>query len=158
MNLEAIENRCLTYLRQSKQPLVPLTALVEHCTRAPGMEEVTPGFLRSFLNNHVDVLVFEGPGNEEGVDTGLLAAAGIDLGTRVILKERMPSVDELSSILAEQVTVMVEQLERALAEATDRADSDRVQQISAALARAQALRARMRSIGASTRENCGREN
>lgn len=130
MSLEALEEICLAYLRQSENPLVPLPHLYAHCIETTqGTCAVTPEELLSFLRKHNDVLVLENPAGQLAINEDQFLESGILMGTRAILKTRMPSETELKSVFKLQLLEMLQQLERALTHATEQGNSDRAAEI-----------------------------
>lgn len=143
MQLEKLEERCLNYLGAAANPLAPVTALLEHCRRDADFAELTEKQLLDFLRPHALIQVVDTPNALGNVRTDALAAAGIDTGPRVILKMRMPGAREMSQIMEQHLQHLAEVLTVALAKAGNNMEAERIAELNAALARAQALRERL---------------
>lgn len=139
-DFERIEHRMLSYLRQTANPLVPVEKLYEHMKRDPVCAELNMATLLDLLRTHGETMLFEAALSEAGVSQEEFAAAGILMGPRAILKERMPSKREMEVMLVGQVQEMQRQLQRALEQARD---AQRAQALRRALSRADALQERL---------------
>lgn len=146
MNLERVEELCLRHLEQASNPLVPVDKLLEVCQRDPDLQALTLRTLLEFLRPHGDIEVVDGVQQNEHGMPDLLAAAGIQMGARAILKRRMPTPDQLKEMLVLQIATMVEALDVARKEADHVGDAERVEQIDEALARAKTLSGRVEKM------------
>ncbi|HPK25459.1 MAG TPA: hypothetical protein PLJ95_10225 [Candidatus Hydrogenedentes bacterium] len=147
MSLEALQEICLDYLSQSENPLVPLPHLYAHCIETTqGTCAVTPEELLSFLRKHNDVLVLENPAGQLAINEDQFLESGILMGTRAILKTRMPSEKELKDVFKLQLLEMQQQLERALSHATEQGDSDRAAEIQKKINQGQTLLKRFAAL------------
>ena len=135
--LEAIEEKCLNYLQQSANPLVPVHTLAEYCRRGESGIELGEPELEQFLRAHEQVQVVDGPGDIEPVSRTMFREA------RAILAGRVPDTQELARLMREQLDGMAGVLEKALSKAAETGDDDACEQVRAALERTHALRARM---------------
>ncbi len=145
-SLERVEQRCLMYLRQVKNPLVPLQNLVDYCRREEPDSPIQENVLLVFLRNHADIEVIDGPLPGEPIDSETLADAGIVMGIRVILKERLPSRREMEAIFVAQVQSMQQQLAQALSDAHDAGNEERAAKLRDALQRTDAMRERIADV------------
>ncbi len=114
MNLERVEERCLNYLRQAKNPLVPLSILLQHCQQEDALAELEQDTLYTFLRDHPDVQLVAGVANDNDVSADAFAAIGIDMGARAILTKRIPTPNEMFAMVHEQLSDMHQALVRAL--------------------------------------------
>jgi len=143
MNMERVEELCLNYLRQSKNPLVPLSTLAEYCAREDKGCAIPPRELLRFLREHGEVEVMEGPSPEEAIGPELFDQAGIDMGPRAILNTRVPRPEEMMAMLTAQVQAMLEALRPALEAAEAQGETDRAGALRTALARAETMKTRI---------------
>lgn len=146
MNLERVEELCLRHLAQATNPLVPLEKLLAACQRDPDLAGLTLRALLDFLRPHAEIEVVDGMQRDEAGMPDLLAAAGIQMGPRAILKKRMPTANQLKEMLAMQVANMVEALDTARELAVSAGDWERIEEIDEALARAKTLSSRVNKM------------
>lgn len=97
----------------------------------------------AFLRNHGEVLVIEGPDESLPVALSDFSQAGINMGPRIILKERIPSRDEMTDMMRQQLEHMRLHLGHALDKARANNDLDAVRDIEAALERSARLEEKM---------------
>lgn len=116
-SMEALEQQCLTYLGDAKAPIVPVTTLLEFCRRTESLAHVSQDTLLSFLRGHADIEVLEGPTPEEQLSAEMLGQAGVAMGPRAVLKQRIPTKRELHAHMAVQLQAMREALAKAEAAA-----------------------------------------
>lgn len=135
---------CIGFLRRSTNPLVPLDTL--HGVCAENNLDLTKEALLSFLRNHSDVLVVEGPDESMPVSSMDFNDAGINMGPRIILKERVPSREEMKDMLHQQLEYMRLHLRYALEKARANDDHDAVKEIEAALERGAELENKMQQF------------
>ena len=143
MNMERAEELCLNYLRQSKNPLVPVGVLAEYCTREGGEDGISVGELLPFLRRHGEVQVMEGPAKDEVIGPELFTAAGLDMGPRAILNTRIPAPSDMGAMLSAQAKAMTDVLRPAIAVAEKENAHERAEALRSALAKAEAMRARI---------------
>ena len=129
MNLEKIEEKCLNYLRQASNPLVPVETLLDFCQRDPECGTMSRQELLDFLRPHAEIRVMEGPDFADVIDQDTFRAAGINMGQRVILNTRVPAREEMVEMLFEQLKDMTDVLVLALNEAKKAKNADRVAQL-----------------------------
>lgn len=146
MNLERIETLCLNFLKQAPNPLVPIGALLEFCSRDDEAGEISRDELLRFLRSHAEVQVMDGPEEGDPVGTDTFASAGFDMGTRAILNERIPTPAEMHRMLAEQAREMISVLEKSSKAAREAGDTGREAQIAQALERAQSMLKRIDAL------------
>ena len=146
MNLESIEEKCLSYLRQAPNPLVPVDTLLEFCRRDPECGKLERQELLDFLRPHELLNVIDGPDAGEEIDQETFGAAGIEMGPRVILKTRVPTKDQMTDIIAAQMKNMTEMLVEALHLARKAKDEAHIQELEAALLKSEALREKMNKL------------
>lgn len=146
MNLETIEEKCLSYLRQAPNPLVPVDTLLEFCRRDPSCGKLERQELLDFLRPHEQVRVIDGPDAGEAIDQETFDAAGIHMGTRVILNTRVPTRDQMTEMIASQMKNMTDMLVEALAMARKANDENHIREIEAALEKSEALRQKMNKL------------
>lgn len=146
MNLEKLEQVCLAYLSQATNPLTPIRALHAHCKRDEDFAQLTERELIEFLRPHEEVTILEGPAPGEAVDSGMFAEAGIEMGPRAILRQRMPAARDLILMMDQQLDVMLKTLEDAQEQAERDGEESRLAQLSIARARAEMLRQRMHDM------------
>lgn len=146
MNLEKVEEKCLHYLQQASNPLVPVDTLLEYCRRDPECAKLERQELLDFLRPHAQVEVMEGPDMDEAIDPETFQAAGLQMGQRAIIKTRVPSREEMAEMLHEQVKDMTDVLVEALNQARNSKNRERVAQLEAALQKSEALRAKMNKL------------
>jgi hypothetical protein len=146
MNLETIEEKCLNYLRQAPNPLVPVDTLLEFCRREPECGKLSRQELLDFLRPHALVKVMDGPDAGEAIDQETFGAAGINMGPRVILNTRVPTKEQMADMILDQMKNMTEMLVEALALARKAKDDAHIQELEAALAKSEALRQKMNTL------------
>lgn len=117
MSFELLEQTCLNYLSEAQTPIVPVDTLLEFCHRNPALAHVSRGTLTTFLREHEEVELLEGPSPEEMISAEVLGDAGLYMGERAVLKRRIPTRRELHAHMAVQLQAMQEALSRALAAA-----------------------------------------
>lgn len=141
MNLELVEERCLKFLADTANPLVPLGDLLTFCLREKSLAGLTAQELLAFVRHHELMRLIDAPG---ATDDGPLASGSENLQEpRVILNSRIPSPREMGQMMMEQMTKMLDALHAAVAQAEANGDSAAVAQLRQALERAQTLRERI---------------
>ena len=143
MSLEQLEQTCLGYLAEAKNPIVPVETLLEFCRRLPALAQVSHEIVLDFLRNHEDVEVLDAPSPEEIAGAALLAGAGLIAGERAVLKRRIPTQREMHAIMALQLQEMQATLSDAVAEVEDPARRAEMQR---ALSRIEQLLQRLGTI------------
>lgn len=146
MNLEALEQACLKYLQQTKNPLVPVRTLLNHVQLKPQCREVSEPELLAFLRKHELFKVVDAPSERDPEEEAELESLGLVTGPRVILVTRVPTPTEIAAIITEQMSSMTDALYRALAEATETGDVEACNQINEVLQRAAQLQKKIGDI------------
>ena len=137
MSLENIETRCLNYLRQAANPLVPVRTLLAHCLREEPASGITERVLLDFLRAHGEVIVLEGPGADD-LPGGAADDAAV-AGPRALLKARKPDPGAVLALLREQMDMVRAVLDRMAPEAEKETDPARRASFETLKARAEEL-------------------
>ena len=146
MDLEAVEQACLSYLKQVSNPLVPISRLMRHLSENEQTGAVPEAQLIEFLRDHELFEVFDPLGVTGGANrAAALTGAGFDLEARVVLTTRVPSAGELAEQLKGQIDLLMQALTAAAAEAQKSGDPDRSRQVIRLLDRAKEIRERLGS-------------
>ncbi len=148
MNLEDIEQKTLGYLGQVNSPLVRIEVLFDYLDREMDMYGFSREDLVDFLERHDLVRVMDPVVADDDIGAAM-RDAGMLTEPSVILKERIPSRDELVVALFESFDRMGNALALALSEARGLSDSAQEREVLAVLERASALRKKLAaSLGA----------
>ncbi|MFO7976566.1 MAG: hypothetical protein R6V12_18250 [Candidatus Hydrogenedentota bacterium] len=144
MNLEAIEQRTLSFVKQAANPLVPFDKLTEYLRRSEELGPFTDAELKDFLRNHelfevVEPIQFE----TQGVPEDLLADTGYQLTPHVILTTRVPTERQMAEHMARQLRSLSDSLNAAMIAAKEQGQSEKVQTLMKLMARAQELEQRV---------------
>jgi len=140
MNLERIEQECLSYLTQVANPLVPIPTLMAHINEDDECRGVSERDLTDFLRKHELFRVFDPDFPETDSDAAAeWSSGGIAAGPRVILVTRIPTQSEMLAAISDQIEKMNEALVRAQAEAAENGDTEVHERISEILTRTRAL-------------------
>ena len=138
MNLEAIEQRVLAYLEQVSNPLVRIEVLHSHLAGHDLTENFSLRQLKAFLAKHDLIRVIEPP-----MQGGAPSPEGEPSGAFAIAKERVPTQDQLSAMMREQLDILLEALRTAREEALHAGDADTLSKIDEAQRRAASLREKL---------------
>ncbi len=139
MNLEHVEQKCLKYLEQASNPLVPVRTLVAHLWQDEEAGGVTEQELLPFLRKHEQVHIIEAD-NEDPEQASAMEEAGFSEGPYAILKSRIPTKTEMAVLMQEQLEKMIGALERAMEEAVTAEDDEGQQKIQELLEKSQDFR------------------
>lgn len=150
MNLERVEERCLSFLAQTSSPLTPVRVLLEVCQRDESGRDLTLPMLLDFLRSHAEIQVLEGPTEDERVNADDFAEVGLDMGPRAILRTRIPDPRDMLAMLGAQIATMKEVLGKALAGLEGNGEDPRLDLLKEALERAKTLEARLLGQGSKT--------
>lgn len=131
MNLEAIEQRTLRYLKQVTNPLVPLHVLTSHLRQDPECADFGDRELVEFLRDHELFRVMEPPDPTPGGES--------EDDYYVILDTRVPPPAELAERMNQELTKMTDALTNALDQARQQGNEQEAQQINALIARTEEL-------------------
>lgn len=135
----------LNYLATATNPLVPVSALVKHCHRQPGFERLDTRALLDFLRNHALVKVIEPMGGVVGALQGMVQAGELAAAEpRIVLATRIPPRQELSKLMLQQVSVVIQALQDALEEPARNPDT--VRQLGELLERARELQTKLEKL------------
>lgn len=146
MNLEKVEEKCLHYLAEASNPLVPIDTLVEFCKRDPECSGTDRKGVLDFLRHHERVNIMDGPGAGEVIEQKDFTAAGLNMGERAILNTRVPAKEEMTEMLYEQLKDMTDVLVEAMNKAEKAKDTTRIAQLEEALKKSEALRVKMNKL------------
>lgn len=145
MNLEAIEQRCLNYLKEVSRPLVPIGQLLRHLHQDDACAGITELELLAFLRRHELFRVVDPLGVAATANGARdLEEAGITSGPCVILSTRIPTADELRHLMESQMQRLVGALESALDEAASMGDAQRSSEVLEVLERARKLQSHLK--------------
>lgn len=144
MNLEAIEQRTLNFLKQSANPLVSFDKLAEYLRRSEDLGPFTDAELKDFLRNHELFEVVE-PVQLGGQDVpeALLAETGYQFSPHVILTTRVPTERQMAEHMLQQLRSLAEALNAAMVAAKEQGKSEKAQMLIKLQARAQELQERV---------------
>lgn len=134
MNLEDIEQKTLAYLKQAGNPLVRLDTLYQHLDRELELGACSLAELRAFLEKHELFRVIETLPAGEGIGEAL-EQAGLLNEPCVILDTRLPTRDQMTAMMLDQIGRLGQALATALGEAREAGDSRREEQVKRALGR-----------------------
>lgn len=140
MNLEAIEQKCLSFLKQTSNPLVPIKTLLAHLNQDEETTGMSETELKAFLKWHELFRVLE-PGQVPAPEE--LTHMLLGEGPFVILDTRVPTEEQVLQEMAKQLDVLIESLVKALDQARVEGDPDRGRQVLQLLSRAQKLRQKL---------------
>ncbi len=147
MNLEAVEQASLEYLRTVNRPLVPVNQLLRHLQQERGLADFDEGELLNFLRNHELFSVIDPIGlSADPAGATRLENAGIHAGPSVILSTRIPARSELAKLIDEQMESLCSALRAAMKEASEHGRPDVARQIVELLDRTNSLRERFKGL------------
>ncbi len=144
MNLEDIERKCLTYLEQSQNPIVPLDALLRFLRRSEEHSALSEKDLLDFLRPHELFHVVE-PMSLDDDTQRELAEAGLAMRPSVMLFSRVPTSQQVKESMLANVDQLTQALEMALDEARAARDRDKARRVRETIKRAKMLRQRIDS-------------
>jgi len=144
MNLEAIEQRTLRFLKQAKNPLVPFDQLLEYLLRDEDLGAFTEPELLVFLREHelfevVEPVQFDAQELQEAD----LTQAGLQLMPHVILTTRVPTKRQMAEQMNRQLDALVQALNAAMVAAKASGHPDRAQALIRLVDRARELHKRV---------------
>lgn len=144
MNLEAIEQRTLNYLKQAANPLAPVKNLVRHLRSDPETADFEERELLEFLDRHELFRLMMPAGDlEDPALSEAMTAAGLPTGPCVILETRAPSPEQTVVLMQQQLSVMSEALEAMQQDARAAGDERRAGRIAHALSRAERMKKKL---------------
>lgn len=131
MILEIVEQRCLNYLKQIKEPLAEIHAVLHYVREDAQCADATEHEVVEFLRKHelFRVINSEPPGT-----------------VRVILVTRIPAKGEMQALLNEQWSNMADALDKALRDAEARGDDATRARVAEMIERARAIQGKMKDL------------
>lgn len=151
MSLEAIEEHTLNYLAEVSNPLVRIEVLLAHLRDRGIAESLSVPQFKDFLARHERVRIMEPSLAAAEMERVAPAESGPG-GTYVILRTRVPTPEQLTAMMTEQLQALAQALVTARLAAIENGDSARVGPIEEALRRIAALHKRL-NPSASTHQN-----
>ncbi len=143
MNLEAVEQGTLSYLKEVSKPLVPVDKLLRHLRLNEACADLGEEELIDFLARHeLFTLLDLGAGALDSETAKELGAAGFDSGPMVILCTRVPAPEQLALHMKAQGLQLIEALNTALADAKAKGRPERARELIKVIARAEELQKR----------------
>lgn len=146
MNLEDLEEKCLTYLQQTANPMVPLDTLLGYLKRDAEFADLDPNDALDFLRKHEQFHVIDGPAETDPETADELNGTGVSSGSRIILHNRIPPPAELTSLIVRQFDTMTDALQKALDEALREGNPNAAGKVSEMLDRMEALREAFKKV------------
>lgn len=131
--LEDIEERILNYLGQVSNPLVRMDVLHRHLGGAEADRQIPLAKLEAFLTQHELIKVIKPLPEAEDNATSSYA----------ILTTRVPTAQQTSAMMLEQLNILHEALSIAQAQAQNSADFPRLGELDEALRRLDSLRRKL---------------
>lgn len=147
MNLELLEEIAADYLSQTANPLVPIDTLHKHLCGNEDLAQLTLLDLTDFIGPHALFKIIDTPGLGEEATIGLnLAEALGTIGPCVILHTRVPTQQDMTRLMLEQLQGMTDALRRALSEAKASDNRDLEARLSDVLANADRIREQLGAL------------
>ena len=149
MNLETIEQRCLSYLMDVRKPLAPIAQVLDVLREDEDCAGVSEAELVGFLRKHELFTVIDPPeltADEDG-DLPNLETAHTMTGPSVILTTRLPSKAELTNAVQQQMGTMLNALEAAMGRARGENNPKLALEVQAVLKRARELQQKIGDAG-----------
>lgn len=143
MNLEDIERKCLAYLEQSQNPIVPFDALLRFLRRNEEHRAITEKELLDFLRPHELFHVIEPLAVGDEDMNRELAEAGLAMRPTVMLFSRVPTPRQIKESMLANIDQLTQALEAALEEARASRDRDRARHVREIIRRTTMLRQRL---------------
>lgn len=142
MSLEAIEEHTLNYLGQVSNPLVRIEVLLAHLQDRGLAENMNARELKNFLARHERVRIMDPSLTAPEIEGVEKNEAGPG-GAYVILLTRVPTPEQLTGMMIEQLQALEQALVTARAAALEGGDPARIGPIEEALRRIAALYKRL---------------
>jgi len=139
MQLEMVEQRCLTYLQQVSNPIVPFSRLLAYLRQFADCGEVGEDDLAEFLDKHELFRLF----NPLPMDPAQARVVGLSTERRVILKTRVPTRAEAYASMNEILDSMSGALGAAIRDANEREDIELRHKAELLLQRIEKIRAEL---------------
>ena len=131
MILETVEQRCLNYLKQIKDPLAPVHAVLHYVREDEQCADTTEHELIEFLRKHELFRVIEPDPPQTA---------------RVILVTRIPSKAVMGALLNEQWSNMTDALDKALREVEACGDDATRARVAEMIERARSIQGKMKDL------------
>ena len=158
MNLEAVEQRCLSYLMNTNKLMTPVSELLQMLDQDDECQGMDVDKLLRFLGEHELFSVFEPIGLQFGLSREELGKYGLVSEPSVILTTRMPTQVQMVASMASALGTMMNAMEAALRQAEEDNDQKRVRNTQAILGRARALQEKLQEAGIRVPRNAGSED
>jgi hypothetical protein len=144
MNLEEIEQRCLKYLTEVSNPLVPVETLLRYIQRNDEFLALSEKELLDFLKHHELFRIVEPLPLSEGLTESTDPSdAAFRPKPRVMLATRIPTAQQLKQNMHEEMDRMIGALTGALLEAREEGDPGRIREVQAILKKARHLQSEL---------------
>lgn len=148
MNLEDLEQKVLSYLKQVANPLVRIEVLLARLRRDEGFADMSEAKLMDFLKHHELFKVIDQGGMvSDGEVAQAFELAGFVSGPCVILDTRLPTPGQVAELMTEQLGKMKEALTVALDQAREKGDTASTDKLLEALARADRIHKGLGALG-----------
>jgi hypothetical protein len=140
VNLELLEEKILDYLGQTSNPLVSVSKLCAHLQESEEFRALGESRLIEFLQGHERCRVMESP-TSPGANAlaESLGEQSLARGRYAILDNRVPTMDQVSDMIATQLESLKEALATALGQAREKGDQTTADQLLNALGRAEKI-------------------
>lgn len=147
MNLERIEQRCLNFLKQSTNPLVPLDTLLAYVRRDDECLEVDGPGLAAFVRQHELFRLIDPPEMPVGPDgVSALQNLGFRAQPLAVLVTRVPTEQDFIMQFALQMHNLEESLQAAARDAEMEGDAGRAAEATRLLFRTKQLSERFKRL------------
>jgi hypothetical protein len=146
MNLEAVEQRCLSYLRETTRLLVPVSELLRILDQDEDTQGMDESRLVPFLHAHELFSVIE-PDDIQPRGAAMQSEMDLIRERAVCLVERVPSNDQVLASMADALTSMMQALETGTDHARKDANPERALEVQNILKRAREIRMKMMELG-----------
>jgi hypothetical protein len=111
MDLEAVERKCLAYLKQVQNPLVPISQLFRHLTLDESLVLPSEAQFIAFLREHELFKVIDPVGlAADSAGAKSMQEAGLNAEPFVVLCTRVPTENDLADMLRDQMRQIVSAL------------------------------------------------
>jgi hypothetical protein len=140
VNLELLEEQVLDYLGQTTNPLVSVPTLCAHLQESEEFRILGETRLVEFLQKHERCRLMDSP-----ISPGAVALAeslgeeSLSRGPYAILDSRVPTMDQVSLMMAQQLETLKDALAKALGQARERDDQATADQLLNALSRTEKI-------------------
>lgn len=139
MNLEAAEQRVLSYLKQVSNPLVRFSTLLNYVREEEELADIGEDEFVGFLREHELFRVLEPTSFSQGLGNAL-DDVGLIHERAVILDTRVPTPAQVTELMEAQLDALGEALGTALIEAREQGDEVKQERIKRLLGRTAKLK------------------